>query len=116
MSQSELRERIRNERRIELAFEDHRFFDVRRWKLYDNVTSTGETGKPRYNQLLNLYGVKVTGSADTPSYTFGLAETVNSRTFVNPKSYYFPIPANEVKRAPNLGQNPGWDTGSASNE
>ena len=75
MSQSELRERIRNERRIELAFEDHRFFDVRRWKLYDNVTSTGETGKPRYNQLLNLYGVKVTGSADTPSYTFGLAET-----------------------------------------
>ena len=116
MSQSELRERIRNERRIELAFEDHRFFDVRRWKLYDNVTPTGETGKPRYNQLLNLYGVKVTGSADTPSYTFGLAETVNSRTFVNPKSYYFPIPANEVKRAPNLGQNPGWDTGSASNE
>lgn len=99
-----------------LAFEDHRFFDVRRWKLYDNVTSTGETGKPRYNQLLNLYGVKVTGNADTPSYTFGLAETVNSRTFVNPKSYYFPIPANEVKRAPNLGQNPGWDTGSASNE
>ncbi|MCS3172936.1 RagB/SusD family nutrient uptake outer membrane protein [Bacteroides thetaiotaomicron] len=45
-----------------------------------------------------------------------MAETVNSRTFVNPKSYYFPIPANEVKRAPNLGQNPGWDTGSASNE
>ena len=89
MSQSELRERIRNERRIELAFEDHRFFDVRRWKLYDNVTSTGETGKPRYNQLLNLYGVKVTGNADTPSYTFGLAETVNSRTFVNPKIYYF---------------------------
>lgn len=52
MSQSELRERIRNERRIELAFEDHRFFDVRRWKLYDNVTSTWEKpGKPRYNQL-----------------------------------------------------------------
>ena len=116
MSQNELRERIRNERRIELAFEDHRFFDVRRWRLYDNVTSTGETGKPRYNQLLNLYGVKVTGSADAPSYTFGLAETVNSRTFVNPKSYYFPIPANEVKRAPNLGQNPGWETGNDSNK
>ena len=111
-----MKELIKQEWRVEFAFEDHRFFDVRRWKLYDNVTSTGETGKPRYNQLLNLYGVKVTGNADTPSYTFGLAETVNSRTFVNPKSYYFPIPANEVKRAPNLGQNPGWDTGSASNE
>ena len=116
MGKDEFMERLYNEWRVEFAFEDHRFFDVRRWKLYDNVTSTGETGKPRYNQLLNLYGVKVTGSADTPSYTFGLAETVNSRTFVNPKSYYFPIPANEVKRAPNLGQNPGWDTGSASNE
>lgn len=116
MSQSELRERIRNERRIELAFEDHRYLDVRRWRLFDNVTATGETGKPRYNQLLNLYGVRVTGSADAPVYTFGLAETVNSRTFVNPKSYYFPIPANEVKRAPNLGQNPGWDTGNTAND
>ena len=35
MSQSQLRERIRNERRIELCFEDHRFFDERRWKLFE---------------------------------------------------------------------------------
>ena len=35
MSQADLRERIRNERRIELCFEDHRYFDERRWKLFE---------------------------------------------------------------------------------
>lgn len=110
MSQSQLRERIRNERRIELAFEDHRFFDARRWKLYEGVTLSNEKSKPRYQQLLNLYGVMVNGTEDSPTFTYGAAETVNTRVFVTPKSYYFPIPANEVKRAPALGQNPGWET------
>lgn len=42
MNQEQLRERIRNERRIELCFEDHRFFDERRWKLFENQTPTSE--------------------------------------------------------------------------
>lgn len=109
MSQNELRERIRNERRIELCFEDHRFVDQRRWKLFEGVTNSNEKNKPYYNQYLNLYGVNVTGEAEAPVYTFGLAKTVNSRVFNSPKNYYFPIPASEVKRAPNLGQNPGWE-------
>jgi len=33
LSQDEIRQHIRNERRVELAFEEHRFFDVRRWKI-----------------------------------------------------------------------------------
>lgn len=111
MTKEQLRERIRNERRIELAFEDHRFFDMRRWKLFEGVTPGSEFGKPYDEQLLNLYGVKITGSPNNPIYTFGLAETVNSRVFNSPKNYYFPIPANEVKRAPLLGQNPGWSVG-----
>lgn len=42
ISQDEFRTRVRNERRIELAFEDHRFFDVRRWKVLDQTqTVTG---------------------------------------------------------------------------
>lgn len=109
MTKDELRERIRNERRIELSFEDHRFTDSRRWKLYEGVTAGNETGKPYYKQLLNLYGAKITGTESAPAYSFGLAATVNSRVFNSPKNYYFPIPANEVKRAPNLGQNPGWE-------
>jgi hypothetical protein len=117
MTQDELRKRIRNERRIELAFEDHRYFDVRRWKLFEGVTITNEVNKPYYEQLLNLYGVRVTGDdvVNAPEYTYGKAETVNSRVFNSPKNYYFPIPANEVKRAPNLKQNPGWEVASSSN-
>lgn len=42
MNQEQLRERIRNERRIELCFEDHRFFDERRWKLFENQTPSSE--------------------------------------------------------------------------
>lgn len=109
MTQAQLRERIQNERRIELCFEDHRFFDQRRWKLFEGVTSSNELNKPYYQQYLNLYGVQVNGEEAAPLYTFGRAETVNSRTFNSPKNYFFPIPSNEVKRAPNLGQNPGWE-------
>ncbi|WP_349863235.1 RagB/SusD family nutrient uptake outer membrane protein [Bacteroides cellulosilyticus] len=32
-----------------------------------------------------------------------------SRAFNSPKNYYFPIPDAEIKRLPNLGQNPGWE-------
>lgn len=113
MTQNELRERIRNERRIELCFEDHRFTDTRRWKLFEGITAEGEQNKPYYNQLLNLYGVRVTGTSDAPAFRFDLAQTVNHRVFNSPKNYYFPIPANEVKRAPNLSQNPGWEVSSS---
>ena len=67
--------------------------------------------KPRYEQIYNLYGVKVTGDdvVNAPVFTYGKAETNNRIVFNTPKNNYFPIPANEVKRAPMLGQNPGWD-------
>jgi hypothetical protein len=113
MSKEEFRRRIRNERRVELSFEDHRFFDLRRWRSYDNVTAQNELAKPRYEQLLNMYGVQVAVSGNQPAYRFTGApgtegNDMDLRVFNNPKNYYFPIPNNEVKRAPNLGQNEGW--------
>ena len=107
MSQSELRERIRNERRIELCFEDHRFFDERRWMLFEGQSAGSEKNLPRYQQYYNLYGVTVT-NANNPSYDYGAAQMHASRAFNAPKNYYFPLPDDEVKRAPNLKQNPGW--------
>ena len=113
LTKDELRDRIRNERRIELSFEDHRMWDLRRWKAYDNAVAN-----PSYDitnssqQLLTLYGVRITGTPANPIFTYGLAESVNSRTFNKPKNYLFPIPNSEVKRAPNLGQNPGWEVAS----
>jgi hypothetical protein len=93
MSQSELRERIRNERRIELAFEDHRFWDVRRWKIADTTQR-------------ELYGVKIEKQADgTFNFYKNLYETRNWRDCM----YLYPIPQSELYKNTNLNpQNAGW--------
>ena len=113
MTKEQLRERIRNERRIELLAEDHRFFDERRWKIFEGQTIDSEVGLPYYKQYHNLYGVMVTVPVpgDPPVYQYRLADTYPTRAFVKPKSYLFPLPEADVKRAPKLGQNPGWELG-----
>jgi hypothetical protein len=108
MTKEEFRERVLNERRIELCFEDHRFFDERRWKVFEGRTPASERNLPRYKQVYNLYGVWVTPGAGQ-MYTYVPADTHPQRTFTSPKSYYLPIPDAEIKRLPNLGQNPGWE-------
>lgn len=108
MNQIQFRERIRNERRVELCFEDHRFFDERRWKLFADQTAANEKDLPYYKQVYNIYGVTVTPDASTV-YNYGGAQKHTSRAFNSPKNYYFPLPDNEVKKAPNLKQNQGWE-------
>ncbi|MDR1023255.1 MAG: RagB/SusD family nutrient uptake outer membrane protein [Prevotellaceae bacterium] len=108
MTQEQLRDRIRNERRIELCFEDHRFFDERRWMIFEGQSASAEVGLPYYKQYYNLYGVAVT-TPDNPVYTYVAAQKHPTRTFNSPKNYFFPLPNDEVKRAPNLKQNPGWE-------
>lgn len=89
-----MRTAIKHERRIELAFEDHRYWDLRRW----NDAGT-ELNRP-------LRGVKVTRSGDGFAYTpFEVAK----RTFEAPKMNLYPIPQAEiVKSGGVLEQNPGW--------
>ncbi|NDV77563.1 RagB/SusD family nutrient uptake outer membrane protein [Dysgonomonas sp. 511] len=108
LDKDQMRKRIRNERRVELSFEDHRFFDVRRWRLYDGVTSGNEAAKPYYEQLINMYGVEVTIDNGKPEFTYGTNANLEGRVFNVPKNYLFPIPYSETQKAPNLGQNPGW--------
>lgn len=108
MTKEQLRERIRNERRIELCFEDHRFFDERRWKLFEGQTAASEKNLPRYKQVYNIYSVVVTPN-DNPVYTYRNDNTHATRVFNSPKNYYFPVPDETFKKNPNLGQNPGWE-------
>lgn len=107
MDQSTLRERIRNERRVELCFEDQRFIDERRWKLFEGNDRTSEVNKPRYQQVYNLYGVTIHPESSTV-YQYGAADTYPYRVFNSPKNYYFPIPHSEVVKA-KLTQTPGWE-------
>jgi hypothetical protein len=95
-SQVEFSKRIKNERRVELAFEEHRFWDVRRWKI-----GPQSLGSP-------IYGISVTRNTNnTFSYQYPTAP-VENRVFED-KMYLFPIPRTEIdKTAGKLVQNPGW--------
>lgn len=82
--------KYQKERMVELAFEGHRFFDVRRWK----------EGAAHSDVLV----LKITKN-DDGSFSYR-RETVQ-RTW-NDKMYLFPISQSEIVKNPNLGQNPGW--------
>ena len=92
LSSTDFKSRYENERFVELAFEGHRFFDVRRWKEAEKYFKT-------------IRGMQITkNSDDTFTYT---PVTVQNRQW-NDKMYLFPIPQNELLKAGNLTQNPGW--------
>jgi|HigsolmetaAR202D_1030399.scaffolds.fasta_scaffold00149_20 SusD family. len=94
LSQEEMRERIRNERRVELAFEEHRFFDVRRWKIA-SITEN-----------MPIMAMRIEKKSDgTFDYKVVKAE---DRIFYN-KMYLYPIPEVEVLKSKGaLQQNPEW--------
>lgn len=93
LSQTEMRERIRNEKRIEFAFEDHRFWDARRWLQGPELL-----GKP-------LTGVSITRTADNV-FTYAPVK-VEDRVFT-PKMYLYPIPQSELNIVTGMIQNPLW--------
>ncbi|WP_316817626.1 RagB/SusD family nutrient uptake outer membrane protein [Pedobacter nyackensis] len=89
LTKAQMQQRIRSERQVELAFEDHRFWDVRRWKIAE-VTD---------NRPIHYMSVSATNI-----YSYPVRET---RTFLT-KHYLFPIPQSEIDKNPKLIQNPGW--------
>jgi hypothetical protein len=96
LSQVQMRERIRNERRVELAFEDHRAWDVRRWMQGPEYFGVPLTG-------VDITRV-VTGTTTTFTYK---PVVVESRVF-EPKMYLYPIPQGELNTSKGLIQNPLW--------
>ena len=97
-SGSELVEAIRHERRIELCFEENRYFDVRRWKLGPQYLA----GK--------IHRINITKNADgTKTYKVGeIPGDFGTRIF-DEKIYWVPILKSEIDKNPNIVQNPGYD-------
>lgn len=93
LSQAAMRERIRNERRVEFAFEDQRAWDVRRW-----MQGPAYLGAP-------LRGVNITRNTDG---SFKYAPVVIEQRVFEPKMYLYPIPQGEVFISPKIVQNPLW--------
>ncbi|MDQ6762971.1 MAG: RagB/SusD family nutrient uptake outer membrane protein [Bacteroidota bacterium] len=95
LSQSEMRLAIRKERRVELAFENARYFDTRRWKIAEQTD-----GGPFYGMDINA-GTSLT---DPAFYQRTIFET---RVFTK-QDYLWPIPQQELNVDKNLVQNTGW--------
>lgn len=93
LTQEQMRTLIHHERRVELAFEEHRFWDVRRWKVASSTL--GATVK----------GVKITQD-DAGNFTYSPVQ-VEQRVF-QPKMYWYPIPQSEVLKLHHWEQNKGW--------
>jgi hypothetical protein len=94
---------IRRERRVELALEGFRYWDLIRWK-----TAEVELPKP---VLGNFYFAKEFGTAVTPDVNengFIILQRRENRSFDANKDYLWPFPVNELGLNPSLKQNPGW--------
>ncbi|SEN48299.1 Starch-binding associating with outer membrane [bacterium A37T11] len=91
LTKEALRAIIRHERRVELAYEGHRFWDIRRWML-------GDTQNQR------MHGMEVTRANGVATYKIVPVDKHNFR----PEMYYWPIPMGEVGKSPELEQNPGY--------
>ncbi|MGO4292033.1 RagB/SusD family nutrient uptake outer membrane protein [Chitinophaga sp. RAB17] len=89
-SQNEMRDKIRAERRVELAFECHRWFDIRRWKIAPDVM--GDVHGMNINKDGNDFFVR----------------SVAATHLFRQASYWFPISQYEMDRGKMIVQNPGW--------
>ncbi len=96
-----LRDEIRRERRVELALEGQRYFDIQRWKLGSLL---GQDVKGMKKSL----AFRPADVANLPADAQGYIIVNNGRVFTDPKHYLWPIPLTQALRNPNLGQNPGW--------
>jgi hypothetical protein len=93
INKDDFRTKVRNERRVELAFEDHRFWDIRRWMIGPETMAIKRTGIEK---------------TTTPNVFTYSTYTTTDRIWQD-KMYYYPIPLSEIYKNRNLTQNPGWE-------
>jgi hypothetical protein len=94
--------KVRNERRVELAFEDHRYWDARRWEIAD-LAIGGE-----------IYGMRIENTTPvttppTTTLTFKYTKQLVEKRTWNDKMYFYPIPQSEMNKSTAMKQNPGWE-------
>lgn len=107
MTVEEMRTFIQNERRIELAYEDHRWHDIRRWKIAMTLYNGGPDG---FNRVMSVQRVGTGGSLTTGvglTFTYTIETTTRKHVF-RPEMYLLPIQDAEIRKMPSLIQNPGW--------
>src|SRR6185436_8454029 len=99
MTKDEMRTVLMNERQVELAYEDHRYWDVRRWKTAPQ------------NQNVDMKAMKITRTVvgSTTTYTYQTVPISTNVTHVfKDFMYFFPIMQTEMAKNPGFIQNPGY--------
>jgi hypothetical protein len=92
-TQAALRDIVRRERTVELAFEGQRLFDIRRWKIAETV------------MVGPVYGITY---PDNTGKLVTIQAVSSNRVFDKSRHYLWPIPQKERDLNPNLKQNPNW--------
>lgn len=101
---NEFRERTRNERRVELCFEDHRIFDLRRWKIGT---------LPENRDIRRVEITKLNAGYDPSVYPTGFKYEYPTEPYLKrvyeEKHDLFPVTRGDTYIGPLFKQNPGWD-------
>lgn len=106
-----LRTRYRNERRIELAYEEHRYFDTRRWMIAAQTLGRKASiirieGRLKAGKVVNRY--QYNPENYTYTYTVGTIDPGIENRAWNDKMYFTSFHRDEMNRNTKLVQNPGY--------
>lgn len=120
MTQAEMREAIRLERQLELAFEAKRFWDLRRWRLFETeLNGTKRTGlkitlKPGITKEMVMALTPAELQATYDQYFQHQVVILDTQFPINwkPEYYFFAIPTQHLQLNSNLEQTQGWAGGT----
>lgn len=97
LTKDEMRTVLQNEYRVEFAYEDHRFFDIRRWKI----------AKDTQNQTIQALKITKVGNAYTYESVLPVPNANAIHVFYD-RNYLFPFPQTEINKNRAFIQNPGY--------
>ena len=98
LDQDAMREAIHRERRVELGYENNRFFDIIRWKIAEDVMN------------VDKHGMKITNTSPSDNSGDWVYEVIplNHPHVFTPKMYMNPIPQSIIDQNSKIEQNPGY--------